>query len=1239
MKRKLLTPLPRIKAGLVAVPAAALMLGAAQAGTTVGLNFQAYYYDSGTTPQTVGYGAGYQTTGFPVTTKAFGVATPDWTSTDPLNCQGLISGSVNFGGTLIAQIDAPNAWQSGIGALNAGWVPQTVAPGEDEATWGYLDDGNSNGSRPTATVYNLAAKFPNGYVIQTIAANGGLGKTFNDVDITDGVTTNTVVYNAYDVPNENGYDGTVGLTAQSAAFTSDVIQILCQPKTSGKRSVLAGFIITDQPVVTKKPVGGTYNSGQTVSLSADVIGLPTGLAYQWRLNGTNIPGANSLAYSKVGATIDDAGDYDLVASNAYGSGTSSVASVTIQLSPTITTDVPAAVTNFASLSASFSVVAGGAEPLTYQWQHDGADLPGANAANLLLDNLEGADAGDYRLIITNAIGAVTSSVVNLTVVSGLPYEGFNYADGDIAGQNGGTGWADAWSQGTWTGGNYVMSPGSGYQDVANNLTTTGGALFTGFSGAADFGSDRTLAASVGGAGTVYISFVGGFTNGGWQGVDLMNGDTRVMFLGQGWSLDYWGCGSFPYPEVKTTKPSTVESFVVYRFDFTPTNAAVRIYVDPTLATEPASADATGTLSLFQFNKLRVKAHAYNAGVFDELRIGGTWSTVTPATPRNDPPVLVKDLTGATINAYAGATANLSIEADGAPTLHYKWVKNGSIPVGGDTSTLTLSAVTVADNGDYSVTVTNSWGSTNSLTSHLTVLATPDLYTDTAVQDTPVGYWPLREMVLGTAYDYSGSGHDGVHNGGLVPGVSGPRPPEYKGFSAGSTAYEFDGASSFVDFGNAPALSGPTDFTVEMWVNTTNGAGRLISQRDSTSAGYQGQYVLGLSGGAPIFFCYRDGYQFNLTSPKLVNDGKWHHIAGVRSGTNGIIYVDGTVVAQGSSSTVLKIMNPDLIVSIGRDSRDLNNYYQGRICDAAVYDYALAPDRIGQHAYTGLLATDPIVLGTAPGGFIEDSKPSGTPHHGVNKGAGWAASVLDIYGTNRMGVATFASSQIVIPPDADFNAANGTLCFWMKAAAPLPGPGNEAAMLFDRRAGAGTVVVLSDLGGIKVQCYGGANTFEAGYLPDDTWHHVAITYNQSAGGSVEIFVDGNSYGSQQNTSAWSWPTNQQIELGKSHDTYWKRYNGQLDDLRIYNRVLTQPEIASIVAGDALVDAGALKVRFNFGTAAGVGTSLTWPLGTLESTPSLTTPSWTPVSGALSPYPWLQPPPAQPTNPSAFYRIRL
>ena len=159
-----------------------------------------------------------------------------------------------------------------------------------------------------------------------------------------------------------------------------------------------------------------------------------------------------------------------------------------------------------------------------------------------------------------------------------------------------------------------------------------------------------------------------------------------------------------------------------------------------------------------------------------------------------------------------------------------------------------------------------------------------------------------------------------------------------------------------------------------------------------------------------------------------------------------------------------------------------------------------------------------------------------------------------------------------------------------------------------------------------------NSFGTGYVPDGNWHHVAVTYGQAIGDTITIYIDGAFSLSVSVTNAWSWPTTQEIELGRSWDTWWKRFDGFMDDFRIYNRVLTEQEIASIKASDDLVDSSALKVRYNFGTAAGVGQTLTWPFGTLESSPALGPSAvWTPVSGATPPsYRFL------PTESSLFFR---
>jgi len=62
------------------------------------------------------------------------------------------------------------------------------------------------------------------------------------------------------------------------------------------------------------------------------------------------------------------------------------------------------------------VRAAGVQPMFYQWQLDGANIPGATNADLVITNFKGKDAGAYRAIVSNALGTVTSRVAVLTIL-------------------------------------------------------------------------------------------------------------------------------------------------------------------------------------------------------------------------------------------------------------------------------------------------------------------------------------------------------------------------------------------------------------------------------------------------------------------------------------------------------------------------------------------------------------------------------------------------------------------------------------------------------------------------------------------------------------------------------------------------------------------------------------------------------------------------------------------------------
>jgi alpha-tubulin suppressor-like RCC1 family protein len=84
---------------------------------------------------------------------------------------------------------------------------------------------------------------------------------------------------------------------------------------------------------------------------------------------------------------------------------------------------PASQTTSTNTTVTFTVIALGAPALSYQWQKngsniiDGGNVSGSTSATLTLTDVQAADAAGYTVVITNAIGSVTSSNAVLTVTN------------------------------------------------------------------------------------------------------------------------------------------------------------------------------------------------------------------------------------------------------------------------------------------------------------------------------------------------------------------------------------------------------------------------------------------------------------------------------------------------------------------------------------------------------------------------------------------------------------------------------------------------------------------------------------------------------------------------------------------------------------------------------------------------------------------------------------------------------
>ena len=185
-------------------------------------------------------------------------------------------------------------------------------------------------------------------------------------------------------------------------------------------------ILPVPPTISGQPQDIQTNTGASITFKVTAFGYAP-LSYQWYYNGSALAAPTGSSLSLTNVSTNNAGSYQAIVSDNYGSTTSRVATLTIgppaPQPPTITTQPSNVVISSSGPStAFFSVTATGALPLIYQWYFKGSALPSANASSLSVSNAAGdaSNAGSYYVRITNGIGSVTSHVATLTFQSLSP---------------------------------------------------------------------------------------------------------------------------------------------------------------------------------------------------------------------------------------------------------------------------------------------------------------------------------------------------------------------------------------------------------------------------------------------------------------------------------------------------------------------------------------------------------------------------------------------------------------------------------------------------------------------------------------------------------------------------------------------------------------------------------------------------------------------------------------------------
>ena len=218
---------------------------------------------------------------------------------------------------------------------------------------------------------------------------------------------------------------------------------------------------------------------------------------------------------------------------------------------------------------------------------------------------------------------------------------------------------------------------------------------------------------------------------------------------------------------------------------------------------------------------------------------------------------------------------------------------------------------------------------------------------------PEAYWPLDESGGTAVKDVSGNGHDGTCLGGVEFGRPGiPAPP-------GNKAIILDGKSGHVNLGDVDRLDGLTAITVEAWIRWTGPPGGFTQAADFVRK--EGVFAFGggwfANRGAATHhkarFWIQDSKGVWLNSDNGttdLDDGRWHHVAGVYDGQFVRIYVDGIEESSRKIGSVTLHAN-DQEVIIGA-SGGHGEFFTGAIDEAAVYSRALSPTEVYEHYVFG-----------------------------------------------------------------------------------------------------------------------------------------------------------------------------------------------------------------------------------------------------------------------------------------------
>ncbi|MBV6627277.1 MAG: DUF4114 domain-containing protein [Rivularia sp. (in: Bacteria)] len=354
------------------------------------------------------------------------------------------------------------------------------------------------------------------------------------------------------------------------------------------------------------------------------------------------------------------------------------------------------------------------------------------------------------------------------------------------------------------------------------------------------------------------------------------------------------------------------------------------------------------------------------------------------------------------------------------------------------------------------------------------------------------------------------------------------------------ALDLDGSNDYVEIANESNFDITNEITVEAWIKVDNfdKAWQAIVTKGDTNwrlHRYQSTNKIdfAISGIGNVF------------SDIEVNDGEWHHVAGVYDGTKLQIIVDGVSKEVSVSGS---ISNSAYKVRIGENAQQTGRNFDGQIDEVRIWDKARTETEIQDTRYATLNGDEANLVGYY--NFNDDSVEGNI--------------IADV--SSNEALSFDGSNDYVNLNDSvvGLNQNDFTLEAWIKTT----GTGeaiiskNDGDTDWERYEKA---FYINGSGQVRFVGFGNDYIRGSKVVNDGEWHHVAVVWDHSSGtsGVGKIYVDGEDVTSSSGyTASNGYKDGDTLKIGRpNYGEAPNHFSGEMDEVRVWSTARSQSEIRS------------------------------------------------------------------------------